>query len=184
MQDACQEREGGMVTVIGLEEQQLRSVCQEANKIDNEIACIANFMLPRGFVVSGSKNALKHVRERCKEEGAASVKEVRVSGAFHSPLMSSAVPKLRDALNKVPIEMPRMSVYSNVTGRPYSSVEEIRTMLADQVVQPVQWLTTITNMIDTHGVDGFTEVGPGKQLKSMLGSINKTAFKSCENYVT
>lgn len=184
MQDACQEREGGMVTVIGLEVEFLRSVCQEANQQDNEVACIANFMLPRGFVIAGSKGALEFVRKRAKEAGASSVKDVRVSGAFHSPLMSSAVPKLRAALSKVIIEMPKTSVYSNVTGKPYTSVEEIRTLLADQVTQPVQWLSTITNMIDAHGTDGFAEFGPGKQMKSMLGSINKAAFKTCESYVT
>lgn len=182
MQEACQEQDSGMLTVVGLKEETLQSLCQEAQQHNLGLACIANFMFPNGFVVGGTKGALRYVRDKAKERGASSVKAIQVSGAFHSPLMKSAVPKLESALRSAPLRLPAITVYSNVTGKPYSSVEEIRQLLAEQVVRPVQWLSTINNMIGAHGVEGFAEVGPGKQLKSILGRINKTAYKKCVNH--
>ena len=155
--------------------------------------CVGNFLFPGGVVISGEVGLVKEVGRRAEVEGA-SVKPVRVSGAFHSQLMAPAVPKLRASLETVHLRMPAFPVYSNVTGLPYGSVEEIRTGLALQVTQPVLWDRTMLHMVGEHvdveeegqvkrrtsGVR-LLEVGPGKQLKGILKRISRTAYRQCDN---
>ena len=195
-----------MLTIVGLEEQTVNRLCLECKdrlpRGDEEI-CIANYLFPKGYVVSGTREALELMRELVTglKDVRCTVKEVRVSGAFHSKLLTSAVAKLQKGLEKAEISAPMIPVYSNVTGLPYSGVEEIRQRLAEQIVKPVLWEATIRNMIkrgrekveekegegEREGEeDGrevqFIEVGPGRQLRSMLKRINNDAFKKCINF--
>ena len=187
MQEACLLNEGTMLTVIGLEEERLEQMCRRVQTSDGggggggggEV-CVANFMFARGCAISGSVHAVETVGNMAEENGA-SVKKISVSGAFHSPLMEPAVPKLRSVLDTIQINSPKIPVYSNVTGRPYTSVEEIRECLALAVTHPVHWDTVIRSMTqDNPGVQ-FCEVGPGRQLKAMLRRIDQTAYKQCVN---
>ena len=207
MHDACTEQPSGMLTVVGLEEQTVNRLCLECKERlprgAAEEICIANYLFPKGYVVSGTREALKMMRELVSslKDVRCTIKEVRVSGAFHSKLLTSAVAKLRKGLEKAEISTPRIPVYSNVTGLPYSGVEEIRQRLAEQIVKPVLWEATIRNMIERgrekeeekegegerEGEENgrevqFVEVGPGRQLRSMLKRINSDAFKKCINY--
>lgn len=197
MHDACTEQPSGMLTVVGLEEQTVKCLCLECkDRLPRgaEEICIANYLFPKGYVVSGTREALKLMRELVSglKDVRCTVKEVRVSGAFHSRLLNSAVAKLRKGLEKAEISAPRIPVYSNVTGLPYLGVEEIRQRLAEQVVKPVLWEATIRNMIergreegreeDDEGEVKFVEVGPGRQLRSMLKRIDSDAFKKCINF--
>jgi [acyl-carrier-protein] S-malonyltransferase len=192
MHDACQEQPSGMLTIVSLEEQRVDHLCRECKDrlpMGDEI-CIANYLFPKGYVISGTKEALKLMRELVSDlkDVRCSVKDVRVSGAFHSRLLNSAVDKLREGLEKAEISAPRIPVYANVTGLPYSGVEEIRQRLAEQVVKPVLWEATIRNMLERGREEGederevqFVEVGPGKQLRSMLKRIDSEASKKCIN---
>ena len=209
MHDACTEQPSGMLTIVGLEEQTVNRLCLECKERLSrgaEEICIANYLFPKGYVISGTREALKLMRELVSglRDVRCTVKEVRVSGAFHSKLLTSAVAKLRKGLEKAEISAPRIPVYSNVTGLPYSGVEEIRQRLAEQIIKPVLWETTIRNMIErgrekveeNEGGGGerdgegeedgrevqFVEVGPGRQLRSMLKRINSDAFKKCINF--
>lgn len=181
MQDACLERHSGMMTIIGLDYQTLDQCCQKTNTDIKEPVSIANYLFPRGYVVSGTKCALDFLKIKAVQAGAVSIKDVQVSGGFHSPLMSSAVPKLQDAIQRTNVTMPCVPVYSNVTGEPYNNVSEIKELLAKQVTCPVLWEQTIQNMVTTFGEKDFVEIGPGRQLKTMLKRINKTAYKDCMN---
>lgn len=180
MQEACRQCAGTMLTVIGLTEAELEQLCHAVRIEGSKDVCIANFIFPRGHVISGSVCAVDTVGIRAQEAGA-NIKKVDVSGAFHSPLMQPAVKNLQSVLDKIQIEVPRIPVYSNVTGQPFSSVDEIRDSLALQVTQPVQWETVVRNMIRDHTNIRFCEIGPGKQLKAMLGRIDKDAYKQCLN---
>ena len=206
MHDACTEQPSGMLTMVGLEEQTVNRLCLECkDRLPRgaEEICIANYLFPKGYVVSGTREALKMMRELVSglKDVRCTVKEVRVSGAFHSKLLTSAVAKLRKGLERVEISAPRIPVYSNVTGLPYSGIEEIRQRLAEQIVKPVLWEATIRNMIERgrekeeekegegerEGEENgrevqFVEVGPGRQLRSMLKRINSDAFKKCINF--
>lgn len=198
MQEACLKTPGAMATVIGLENKSLQSIITSVledthpSGAEREV-CMGNFLFPGGVVISGEEELVKEVGRRAEEQGA-SVKPVPVSGAFHSKLMAPAVPKLREILDSVHIKMPNFPVYSNVTGLPYGSMDEIRTGLALQVTHPVLWGSSMLHMIGEHvevvekeevnrkitGVK-LLEVGPGRQLKGMLKRISRTGYRHCDN---
>lgn len=209
MQTACERQTSGMLTLIGLEEarvEQLCSRCREA--LPNSEICIANYLFPKGYVISGDKDSITKMREFVAGENGVTVKDVATSGAFHSSFMASAIPRLQEALAKADIFLPRVPVYSNVTGLPYSDTEEIRTLLAEQIVRPVVWEGTIKNIIERENVcvgrqredwgegetefkegqnegEGdlkFLEIGPGRQLRAMLKRIDKNAYKKSANF--
>ena len=186
MQEACKITPSSMLTVIGLEEEALKTTIDSVKSSNNEVS-VANYIFPRGFVVSGNMESVKQVGREAEKLGA-TLKEVKVSGAFHSTLMKPAVPKLEAVLADMDVALPAFPVYSNATGLPYDNVEEIRTGLAMQVTSPVLWDATIRHMISSHFKDGdkdgtklFLEVGPGKQLKSMMKRIDRRAYRSCDN---
>ena len=167
-----------MLTVIGLQEDHLEQLCSDARKDSSEEVCIANFIFPQGFVISGTIKAVECVRVRAHDAGA-TTKSVAVSGAFHSPLMKPAVQDICSVLDELDIALPKIPVYSSLTGRPYTSTDEIRQSLAQQVTRPVLWEKVVQEMIkDIAGVQ-FVELGPGKQLKAMLRRIDRNAYKQC-----
>ncbi len=176
---ACLDTPGTMATVRGVEREELEGLCQGAKAGGLGEVCVANHIFPKGFVLSGTTPAVNFVKDELQKAGF-SAKDVAVSGAFHSALMSSAVPKIGSALESVSLSPPTIPVYSNVTGLSYRSPEQIRTHLAAQVTQPVLWEQTIRNMIASspHGIT-FVELGPGHQLKAMLKRIDKDAFQRC-----
>lgn len=180
MQEACLQSAGTMLTVMGVTEAELDQMCWDVQTECGEDVCIANFIFPRGYVISGGVYAVEKVGTKAREAGA-NVKKVAVSGAFHSPLMQPAVARLQSVLEKIQINIPRIPVYSNVTGRPFSSESEIKDSLALQVTRPVWWEMVIRNMTQDHSNIQFCEVGPGKQLKAMLRRIDKDAYKQCLN---
>ena len=166
MQEACEETSSGMLTLIGLEEQNVHQLCDEVKEsLPNSEISIANFLFPRGFVLSGSTDAITLMREKAASFDT-TVKEVAVSGGFHSTLMTSAVSKLQEGLTKADISLPRLPVYSNMTGLPYVDVDEIRSRLAQQITKPVLWEGTIRNMMEREkgGGEGEGErEGEGKR---------------------
>lgn len=99
------------------------------------------------------------------------VKELVVSGAFHSPLMQSAKDKLKTALDSAHIYNAKFPVYANVTAKPVNLNDEIKNLLFEQVTSPVRWEETIVNMI-SDGFDEFYEIGPGKVLQGLAKRIN------------
>ena len=175
MQDACVETRGAMATITGLEERQVLDLCEQASLGE---ACIANYIFPKGYVVSGALAAIEHVKEEARKAGG-SVRDIGVSGAFHSPLMTSAVSKIQATLENMEMSLPHMAIYSNATGLPCRTVGELKTQLAVQLVKPVLWEQSIRNIMRDHPGLQFAEVGPGKQLRAMLKRIDKEAFREC-----
>jgi len=131
----------------------------------------ANFNSPGQLVISGSIEGVRKAMELCKAGGAKIVKELVVSGAFHSPLMQSAKDKLGVALETAHFYDARKPVYANVTAKPVTSPSDIKDLLFRQVTAPVKWGETIINMIND-GYDEFVEVGPGKVLQGLVKRIN------------
>ena len=106
------------------------------------------------------------------------VKELVVSGAFHSPLMQIAKDQLKEELDKAPIYDSRFAVYANVTAKPVIKKEEIKNLLFEQVTAPVRWEETIKNMI-ADGAEEFYEIGPGKVLQGLVKRINPQIKCTC-----
>ena len=169
MQQAGIDNPGTMAAIIGLKSEIVDALCKEASVAG--IVQSANFNSPGQVVISGSVDGVRKAMELCKSNGAKLVKELVVSGAFHSPLMESAKKKLSSALDDTNFYESKFPVYTNVTALPSSSKEETKKMLYDQVTSPVRWEETINNMIKD-GYDEFYEIGPGKVLQGLVKRIN------------
>ena len=160
---------GTMAAVVGLNANVLVEICIEASQA-GVVQC-ANFNSPGQIVISGSIEGVKAAMDLAKSKGAKLVKELVVSGAFHSPLMESARERLKAKLDDTPFYDSKIPVYANVTAKPVSSKEEIKDLLNQQLTKPVRWEETILNMIND-GADEFYEIGPGKVLQGLVKRIN------------
>lgn len=169
MQQAGVDNPGTMAAIIGLSSESVESFCDEASS-EGIVQC-ANFNSPGQIVISGSVEGVHKAMELCKSGGAKLVKELIVSGAFHSPLMLSAKDSLTKALDDTHFYDTRFPVYANVTATPVKSKDETKKLLREQVTSPVRWEETITNMI-ADGYDEFYEIGPGKVLTGLIKRIN------------
>lgn len=172
MQQAGNEQPGTMAAVVGLDPKAIGEVCCKA--WETGIVQAANFNSPGQIVISGSVAGVRKAMELAKERGAKLVKELQVSGAFHSPLMESAKSGLKGALDKTTIADAAIPVYANVTAKPVQKADEIRELLYQQLTSPVRWDESITNMA-ADGAVTFTEVGPGKVLQGLVKRITPTA---------
>lgn len=169
MQQAGIDNPGTMAAVIGLNQDDVDACCAEASA--EGIVQSANFNSPGQVVISGSVAGVKKAMELCKAKGAKIVKELVVSGAFHSPLMASAKDKLVNALSITNVKDASFPVYANVDAKPVTSAAVIREKLIEQVTAPVRWEETIKNMI-ADGCTEFYEIGPGKVLQGLVKRID------------
>ncbi|MEW6508109.1 MAG: ACP S-malonyltransferase [Bacteroidota bacterium] len=163
------EQPGTMAAIVGLMPQKLEQICNEASS--SGIVQCANYNSPGQIVISGSVEGVRAAMEICKKEGAKLVKELIVSGAFHSPLMTSAKEILKMKLDTTPFYDSRIPVYANVTASPVNNKDQIKDLLLEQLTKPVRWEETIVNMIND-GADEFYEIGPGKVLQGLVKRIN------------
>jgi [acyl-carrier-protein] S-malonyltransferase len=177
MQAASDAVPSGMVSILGLEREQIQSLCDQAR--GGETLEIANLLCPGNIVVSGSRAACWRVTEAANDAGAMKVIPLAVAGAFHTKLMQPAVEQLRKALADVPLKKPRIPVVSNVDAGPHDDPEEIRELLVQQVCSRVRWEDSMRYLLDTAGITQFYELGPGRVLAGLLKRVaRKTA---CEN---
>src|SRR5206468_9251895 len=127
MQEACDATRGGMAAVIGLDEAPTREVCAEAGVV------LANLNCPGQLVISGEADKITKAVELAKAKGAKRAIPLPVAGAYHSPLMASAQPKLQAELAGAKLSAPSVTVVSNVTAKPHGSAAEISALLVEQV---------------------------------------------------
>ena len=179
MQAASDATSSGMVSVLGLELEQVEAICDEAR--GDEVLQVANLLCPGNIAVSGHATACERVAELANAAGAMKVIPLAVAGAFHTPLMESAVDQLADALADVTLAKPRIPVVSNVDAQPHDDPDEIRELLIRQVVSPVQWERSMRYMLDQE-VERFYEVGPGRVLRGLSEeNSTKGALRDCRN---
>jgi len=169
MQQAGEKQRGTMAAIVGLEPQIVENICSDAS--DAGIVQCANFNSPGQIVISGSVPGVKKAMEIAKTRGAKLVKELVVSGAFHSPLMKSAREGLKTGLAAIEIKDAKIPVYANVSGKSVQKAEEIRTLLNEQLTNPVRWEESTVQMIAA-GATTFIEIGPGKVLQGLVKRIN------------
>lgn len=163
------EQPGTMAAIIGLPPEKVDEICVKISEV--HIVQSANFNSPGQVVISGSVEGVREAMAELKESGAKLVKELVVSGAFHSPLMASAKDKLLQKLNSTNINDAGIPVYANVTAKPVIDKNEISNLLFEQLSAPVRWEETIKNMI-ADGATKFYEVGPGKVLQGLIKRID------------
>ncbi|KAF0244955.1 MAG: acyl-carrier-protein [Planctomycetota bacterium] len=168
MQAACEAKAGTMATVLGLDLAKLREAVAEGAA--KGILVVANILGPGQAAISGEVAAVEAAGEAARRMGAKRVVMLKVAGAFHSPLMASAVEALKAALARTEIKTSVIPVVSNVTAAPVTDPAQIRELLGRQVGEPVLWEDSNRRM----GADGakrFVEVGPGKVLTGLARKI-------------
>ena len=167
MQKAGADNPGTMAAIIGMSDEDVESVCKEASDASGKEVVPANYNSPGQLVISGYIEAVEQAVELAKEKGCRMAKVLPVSGAFHSSLMKSAYDGLKEGLESLNISVPSCPIYSNFTAQPTSDVEEIRSNVLNQLLNPVRWTQTLQHM-QANGATSFTEVGPGKVLQGLV----------------
>ena len=170
MLEAGQARPGTMAAVLGLETTQVEAACAEASS-GGEVAVAANLNAPDQTVISGDPAAVARAGEGCKARGAKRVLPLKVSGAFHSPLMEPAVPGLRSALDAAGLVAPRFPVVANATARPVRTAPEAVNQLAAQLTAPVRWVGCVEEAGRLAPGAIFIEMGPGAVLSGLVKRI-------------
>jgi [acyl-carrier-protein] S-malonyltransferase len=168
MQEACEATSGGMAAIIGLDEAATREVCAQAGVV------LANLNCPGQLVISGATDKIQSACELAKGKGAKRALPLPVAGAYHSPLMASAQPKLASELARTTLQSPGVTVVSNVTAQPHDGPESIRARLVEQVTASVRWEESMRFLL-TQGFTRFIELGPGTALSGFMKRIDKTA---------
>ncbi|MFH1049701.1 MAG: ACP S-malonyltransferase [bacterium] len=168
MFNAGEAEKGTMFAVINLDDKKVEEVCAELTDASQRLFVVpANFNSPGQIVVSGSAEHMRNNIDKFKDAGARMVKELVVSGAFHSPLMEPAKKELEKAILNIEFKNAKVPVYVNVTGEPVTHAKELKKVLIEQLTSPVLWTQTMINM-KNDGFIKYTEVGPGNVLQGLV----------------
>jgi len=175
MQAASDVTPSGMLSILGLEQPVVEELCAGARQFG--VMQVANLLCPGNIVASGHQVACAEMQRLVQEKGGRTVR-LAVAGAFHTDLMKPTDEALAAVLAEIPIQAPRVPVWSNVDAHPHTDPEEIRALLIRQVLQPVFWELTMRNLLSS-GVDRFLEIGPGRVLAGLLKRVQRKA--ECRN---
>ena len=163
---------GAMAAVLGLDGGKIEQICKQTEEQMQLAVSVANYNCPGQIVISGKTEAVQTAGEACKEAGAKRVVPLKVSGPFHSKLLTDAGKQLREALDKVEIRENFVPYIANVTADYVTEQSQVKPLLECQIYSPVRWQQTIERML-ADGVDEFVELGPGKTLSGFIKKINR-----------
>jgi len=168
---AGQARPGAMAAVLGLPTAEVEAACHDASET-GEVVVPANFNAPDQTVVSGDPAAVDRAGALCKARGAKRVIPLKVSGAFHSPLMTPAQQPLAEALAGAPFRDPTIPVLANATARAVTTADGARAALVEQLMAPVRWVACVEAAASRLGATGrWIEMGPGSVLSGLTKRI-------------
>ena len=168
MAEAARKNPGSMAAILGLEDEAVERICRRILNV-----WPANYNCPGQIVVSGEDPAVDEACEAAEEEGARRAVKLRVSGAFHSPLVARAADRLRPALDRVKFAEPTAPFMSTVTAR-IETAKRMRPLLVEQLTAPVRF-THAAQALVREGVQTFVEVGPGNVLSGLVKRIDQNA---------
>ncbi|HJO03474.1 MAG TPA: ACP S-malonyltransferase [Acidobacteriota bacterium] len=179
MQEAVAEGEGAMAAVLGLPDDVVVAVCEEASSVAAPVEP-ANFNSPGQVVIAGAKAAVERATEVARARGARRAVMLEVSAPFHCSLMLPAQQRLAADLQSIRLVPPRVPVVCNVSSTPLSSVEEVRDALIRQVTAAVRWTDNLRWLADA-GAAQYVEVGPGKVLAGLAKrTLEKPTIRSVQ----
>ncbi len=171
MQAAAELSEGSMVSIIGLDEQQVRELCNEAGH--GELLLGVNYNCPGQIVVSGTKTACERAEQLAAKYGAVKAIALSVAGAFHTEMMKEAADSLADALKNANVGEPAdIKIIANIDAEYYDNSKNIIEGVSKQLVQPILWQKCMERLL-AEGVEDFYEIGPGKVLTGLMRRINR-----------
>jgi [acyl-carrier-protein] S-malonyltransferase len=168
MAEAARQKPGSMAAILGLEDEVVEQLCRKILGV-----WPANYNCPGQIVVSGENGAVDECIERAQELGARRAVKLKVSGAFHSPLVARAAERLRPAVERVNFHEPVAPFMSTVTAR-LESAQRVAPLLVDQLTAPVRFTQAARELMNK-GVHTFVEVGPGNVLSGLVKRIDRTA---------
>ncbi len=166
MAEAARERPGAMAAILGLADEVVEALCA---KIAN--VWPANYNCPGQLVISGANPSVDEACAEAEREGARRAVKLRVSGAFHSPLVERAAERLKPAIERVHFRDPESAFISTVTAR-IEDASHYRELLLEQLTAPVRFTQAARELIQ-QGVTTFVEVGPGNVLSGLLKRIDR-----------
>lgn len=172
MQEAIPLGVGSMAALVGLTDEQVSQLCDEASQPHDEVAP-ANFNAIGQVVVAGHTNAVKRLLVLAEKAQARLAKIIPVSVPCHCVLLKEAAHVFAESLSKVEFKPPVIDVISNVDLSAYESAEQIRAKLKEQLYSPVRWVETI-QLFKNKGIERIVECGPGKVLAGLIKRIDKT----------
>jgi [acyl-carrier-protein] S-malonyltransferase len=167
MAAAAREHPGSMAAILGLEDEVVEQLCRRILGV-----WPANYNCPGQIVVSGENAAVEECCVKAEEEGARRTVQLKVSGAFHSPLVARAAERLRPALEKVRFREPTAPFMSTVTAR-LEPAQRMGALLVDQLTAPVRF-TQAASALMRDNVRTFVEVGPGNVLSGLVKRIDRS----------
>jgi [acyl-carrier-protein] S-malonyltransferase len=168
MAEAARQKPGSMAAILGLEDEIVEQLCRKILGV-----WPANYNCPGQIVVSGENDAVDECIELAQEAGARRAVKLKVSGAFHSPLVARAAERLRPAVERVNFKEPVAPFMSTVTAR-FESAQRVAPLLVDQLTAPVRFTQAARELMNK-GVHTFVEVGPGNVLSGLVKRIDRTA---------
>ena len=169
MQEAVPQGQGAMAAILGLDEDAVRAACAEAAQ--GEVVQAVNFNSPGQVVIAGHAAAVKRACDAAKAKGAKRALPLPVSAPFHSALMQPAAERLRQCMQGMAFNTPRIPVINNVDVASYGDPARIKDALVRQAYHPVRWVETI-QAFAAQGITHVAECGPGKVLAGMTRRID------------
>lgn len=166
MQAAVPDGVGAMAAILGLSKEKVEEACREASQ-DGLIVSPANFNAPGQVVISGNKEAVEEACALAKSNGAKRAVLLEVSAPFHCALMNTVAKRLEEVLSQVDIFELEVPVVSNYEAKPNKDSSRVKTLLIDQVANPVRWDDSV-NMLYESGVREYVEIGPGNVLSGLI----------------
>ncbi len=174
---AGRERAGTMAAVMGLEPEAVEAGCRDASDGD-EVVVPANLNAPGQIVISGDPAAVERACGVLKEAGAKRVMPLKVSGAFHSPLMEPAAVGLRAELADVAFAESAVPVIANASAEPVRDGTSARRLLGEQLLAPVRWVESMRASLELAAGALFVELGPGNVLAGLLKRVDRAAVST------
>lgn len=165
MHAAGSQSPGGMLAILGLDENAVKDICQKSG------AQVANVNCPGQVVISGTTQAIAKATRLAKARGEGKLIPLKVSGAFHSTLMEPAVKDLNHVITSTPFRDPEIPIIANTSARPMVKAAELKQELLIQLCHCVQWQRSVEYMIN-EGIATFIEVGPGRVLTGLIKRID------------
>jgi [acyl-carrier-protein] S-malonyltransferase len=164
-------REGGMSALLGASEEVATAVCAEVVAAGGGVVVVANLNGPGQVVISGERRALEAAAALARERGVRRAMPLRVSGAFHSPLMAGAAEAVGRLIDAAPLVDATVPVVCNVDGAPVRDAGALRDRLRRQMASPVRWSDCVAALVGL-GAEVLVEVGPGAVLSGLAGRID------------
>ncbi len=167
MAEAARRHPGAMAAILGLEDEVVEELCRRIRGV-----WPANYNCPGQLVVSGERDAVEECCELAEQRGARRTVKLRVSGAFHSPLVARAADRLKPAVDRIRFAETSFPFMSTVTAR-IEPAQRVGTLLIDQLTAPVKFTQAASSLV-REGVKTFVEVGPGNVLSGLVKRIDRS----------